>query len=304
MPKAVKSIKIQPDTKNSIPESQRPVTIGFGSVPGGTGCTTLACQFAVHAAMRNRTLAISVDRSGDLVRRLVGDMVLQIDTHWKHPEIPGLRVSYCPPEILSETHEEEDRVPDARTDLLEYLPNLSLPRIPDLIVVDLGPGQTPSFDLDFWVVPVRDQRSFRSLHEGTYPAGRKGTVFVGNADDTWRKTRLPSEELLATINARGSARFLSTTVPYSGLLQRTAEESKHIWELGEDNSCTRKRVERVCNDLLSIVHAEEQRRRLAEQMNRHLAAQLNTQTSSESEGPEGWDDRRLAEEPAKAESPI
>jgi hypothetical protein len=98
---AVKVIKLE--TTNSIPESQRPVTIGFGSVPGGTGCTTLACQFAVHAAnMRNRTLAISVDRSGDLVRRLVGDKVLQVDTHWKHPDIQGLRVSYCPPEILTE----------------------------------------------------------------------------------------------------------------------------------------------------------------------------------------------------------
>ncbi len=83
-------------------------------------------------------------------------------------------------------------------------------------------------------------------------------MFVGNGADTWRKTRLPSEELLATINARGSARFLSTTVPYSGLLQRTAEESKHIWELGADNSCTRKRVEQVCNELLSIVHREKQ----------------------------------------------
>jgi hypothetical protein len=114
---AVKVIKLE--TTNSIPESQRPVTIGFGSVPGGTGCTTLACQFAVHAAnMRNRTLAISVDRSGDLVRRLVGDMVLQVDTHWKHPDIPGLRVSYCPPEILTEEYEDEDRVPDARVDLL------------------------------------------------------------------------------------------------------------------------------------------------------------------------------------------
>jgi hypothetical protein len=297
---AVKVIKIQPETTNSIPESQRPVTIGFGSVPGGTGCTTLACQFAVHAAnMRNRTLAISVDRSGDLVRRLVGDMVLQIDTHWKHPDIQGLRVSYCPPEILVE-EEYEDRVPDARSDLLEYLPNLSLPRIPDLIVVDLGPGQTPSFDLDFWVVPVRDQRSFRSLHEGTYPAGLKGTVFVGNGADTWRKTRLPSEELLATINARGSARFLSTTVPYSGLLQRTAEESKHIWELGEDNSVTRLRVERVCNDLLSIVHREKQARLLVEEMKRHLAAQPQVPVAQDN--PTIAD--RFAEELAKADIPI
>ena len=297
---AVKVIKLE--TTNSIPESQRPVTIGFGSVPGGTGCTTLACQFAVHAARRNLTLAMSIDRSGDMVRRLVGDKVLQVDTHWKHPEIPGLRVSYCPPEILTETYEEDERGPDARVDILDYLPNISLPRIPDLIVVDLGPGQTPSFDLDYWVVPIRDQRSFRSLHEGTYPAGLKGTLFVGNAEDTWRKTRLPSEELLATINAhaRGSARFLSTTVPYSGLLQRTADESKHIWELGEDNSVTRLRVERVCNDLLSIVHREKQARLLVEEMKRHLAAQPQVPVAQDN--PTIAD--RFAEELAKADIPI
>ncbi len=295
---AVKVIKLE--TTNSIPESQRPVTIGFGSVPGGTGCTTLACQFAVHAARRNLTLAMSIDRSGDMVRRLVGDKVLQVDTHWKHPEIPGLRVSYCPPEILTETYEEDERVPDARVDILDYLPNISLPRIPDLIVVDLGPGQTPSFDLDYWVVPIRDQRSFRSLHEGTYPAGSKGTMFVGNADDTWRKTWLPSEEFRAAIKDRGSARFLSTTVPYSGLLQRTARESKHIWELGADNSCTRKRVERVCNDLLSIVHREKQARLLVEEMKRHLAAQPQVPVAQDN--PTIAD--LFAEELAKADIPI
>ena len=259
----MRAVKINLPELNSRPLFSDPVSIGFGSVPGGTGCTTLACHFAVFLArsrQRQRTLAMSADRSGDLVRRLVGDVPLLLDTHWNHPDIGRLSVSFCPQETLTESDDWEKDRSEAKVDLLAYLPNFSLPVPPDIVVVDLGPGQTPSFDLDFWVIPVRDQRSIDSVREGTFPVGRFGTLFVSNGGDSW--SPLHSEKLLGVVKECGSGLLLPTKVPNSGLLRRTAEERTHIWAVGEDDSCTRKRIERFCFDLLVHVKAEQNRRDL------------------------------------------
>ena len=118
---------------------------------------------------------------------------------------------------------------------------------PDIVVVDLGPGQTPSFDLDFWVIPVGDQRSIDSVREGTFPVGRFGTLFVSNGGDSW--SPLHSEKLLGVVKECGSGLLLPTKVPNSGLLRRTAR-SEHTFGPSAGRQLHSERIERFCFDLL------------------------------------------------------
>ena len=57
-------------------------TIGITSPCGGNGCTTLAVHLAWFAAQRRaiRTLAVSMDRTGALVRHFLPDMGLRVDS--------------------------------------------------------------------------------------------------------------------------------------------------------------------------------------------------------------------------------
>ena len=57
-------------------------TIGITSPCGGNGCTTLAVHLAWHAAHDRgiRTLAVSMDRTGALVRQFLLDGGLRVDS--------------------------------------------------------------------------------------------------------------------------------------------------------------------------------------------------------------------------------
>ena len=52
--------------------TNRPIVVGFGSVPGGTGCTTSLRNPRGHLrrAAKVYTLAISIDPSADMLRRM------------------------------------------------------------------------------------------------------------------------------------------------------------------------------------------------------------------------------------------
>ena len=108
----------------------RPIVVGFGSVPGGTGCTTLATHAATYAARQGlHTLAISIDPSADMLRRMgVDDDALYIDAHY--PKEDRLKLAFMPPEFFIH-------------DVVTALPNLGFGgevRNPDIIFLDLGPG--------------------------------------------------------------------------------------------------------------------------------------------------------------------
>ena len=69
-------------------------TIGITSPCGGNGCTTLAVHLAWHAAHDRgiRTLAVSMDRTGALVRHFLPDGGLRVDSY-AHI-LPNLDVCY------------------------------------------------------------------------------------------------------------------------------------------------------------------------------------------------------------------
>ncbi len=224
----------------------RPIVVGFGSVPGGTGCTTLAIHAATYAARQGlHTLAISIDPSADMLRRLGCDEP-RIDDHWTKEK--RLKLAFVPPE------------PHVY-DVVDYLPNLGFGGKvgnPEIIFLDMGPGVISEHVVraDFWVVPIQDSRSLESLAQRTFPLGIYQTLFVLSrmSFNTSRRLR-QSSEYLQVVN-REEALLLRSDIPSSGLLRRTASECKTIWELTSSSLTTRK-VEWFCHELLLKVGLEE-----------------------------------------------
>ena len=115
----------------------RPIVVGFGSVPGGTGCTTLAIHAATYAARQGlHTLAISIDPSADMLRRMgVDDDALYIDAHYVKED--RLNLAVMPPE-------------GATYDVRDALPNLGFGgevQNPEIIILDLGPGMASPYSV-------------------------------------------------------------------------------------------------------------------------------------------------------------
>jgi len=225
----------------------RPIVVGFGSVPGGTGCTTLAIHAATYAAHQGlHTLAISIDPSADMLRRLGCDEP-DIDGHWTKEK--RLRLAYVAPEMVY--------------DVVEYLPNLGFEvGNPEIIILDMGPGVLSGHVVraDFWVVPIQDSRSLESIEHLTFPQGISQTLFVLSRVSINTSSRLlkAAHKYLQTVN-REDAQLLHSDVPSSGLLRRTASECKTIWELTSSSLTTRK-VEWFCHELLSKVGLEKRTR--------------------------------------------
>ena len=224
--------------------TNRPIVVGFGSVPGGTGCTTLAIHAATFAARQGlHTLAISIDSSADMLRRLGCDEAC-IDGHWTKEK--RLKLAYMPLET-------------GIYDVVEYLPNLGFGGEvgnPKIIILDLGPGLiTPPLLVraDFWVVPIQDSRSLESIEQRRFPMGITETLFVLSRVPLNASRRLleSTRDCLKTVN-REKARRLNSIVPSSGLLRRTASERKTIWELTSRSLTTRK-VEGFCRELLDNI---------------------------------------------------
>ena len=224
-----------------------PIVVGFGSIPGGTGCTTLAAHTAAFAARLGlHTLGVSVDRNTDMLRRLGSDAE-DIDGHWNSRK--RLKLAHCPPDLLVEV---------GIDNIVEYLPNLGFGAMlanPELIIVDLGPAEASRLPIsaDFWVVPIMDSRSTRSLQEQTFPRGKSATLFLRTQVSFGTPHR---EEIIRLFNqqpADTTVRLMNTDLPRSGLLRQAEWECKTIWELGTPASVTRKRMDAFCNELLGIV---------------------------------------------------
>ena len=60
----------------------RPIVVGFGSVPGGTGCTTLAIHAATYAARQGCTRSPSPSIRAPTCSRRLGCDEPRIDDHW------------------------------------------------------------------------------------------------------------------------------------------------------------------------------------------------------------------------------
>ena len=224
----------------------RPIVVGFGSVPGGTGCTTLATHAATYAARQGlHTLAISIDPSADMLRRMGVDQ-LYIDAYWIKDD--QLKLAFMPPEFFIH-------------DVVTALPNLGFGgevRNPDIIFLDLGPGivQSGAVSADFWVVPIQDTRSFDSIKSRTYPQGSIRTFFVlSKVPYGDKKCLLSSVSSLVNDLPDGKAQLIYSDIPNSGLILRTQVECKTIWELSSRSQSTRD-IDYFCKKLLSLVNED------------------------------------------------
>lgn len=217
------------------PRSHRPFVIGFGSAPGGTGCTMLAMHSAVYGARQGmRTLAVSVDPTGGLLFRLGAS----------EPQASG----------LCDSDHEHLRLCWSQRGLLvrslarDFRPDL----VCDLIVIDLGPNivktKLDSVPLaDCWVIPMPDERAIRSLAFGLYPVGTKETLFVRTFSES-APSRVDIGKVFQQFPPAGPHALLHTDIPTSGLLRRTCDERKTIWELGPQSvSCHR--IDSFCREL-------------------------------------------------------
>ena len=235
--------------------TNRPIVVGFGSVPGGTGCTTLAIHAATFAARQGlHTLAISIDPSADMLRRMGVDE-LYIDAYWIKED--RLKLAFMPPPFFI-------------YDVVTSLPNLGFGGevgSPDIIFLDLGPGivQSETVRADFWVVPIQDTRSFESIRSRTYPQGRIRTFFVLSKVPYGAKKRLLSSvNDLVNELPDDKAQVIFDDIANSGLILRTEAECKTIWELSSRSQSTMD-IDYFCEKLLNLVKQDRPKDQSAEQ---------------------------------------
>lgn len=209
--------------------------VAFRSVAGGTGCTMLAAHFGTFAAECDvPTLAVSLDR-GHMFRMLAGDATPTIDGY-EETRTKNLFVAYCPIEDLREMGQS----------VAEYLPNFGLPFSPEIVVVDLGPGQAEQAyrsAADIMVVPVSDSRGLYGLETGNYPQGKLATLFV------------PNQVGLSALHsvASGSRWTIGVEIPRSRLIARAMEQYQTVWQLSRSDNITTRRLVSVCERLLSLI---------------------------------------------------
>ena len=192
-------------------------TIGITSPCGGNGCTTLAVHLAWHAAHDRgiRTLAVSMDRTGALVRHFLPDGGLRVDSY-AHI-LPNLDVCYFAVEAT----------------VSKLLPTLGLSKAnhPALIVVDLGCGMSTDLlrDVDLWLTPVADLRTMRALLDTGYPrSGQAKTYIAFNRADRGnqhaRRLLAEAEDLCSDLSV------LRTEIPHSGAVQRASGSHETVWQ--------------------------------------------------------------------------
>ena len=192
-------------------------TIGITSPCGGNGCTTLAVHLAWQASQIRgiRTLAVSMDRTGALVRQFFPDGGLRVDS--VAHILPNLDVCYF-------------AVEGAVSELLPTL-GLKADEYPSLIVVDLGSGMSSDLleDVDLWLTPVADLRTMRALLNTGYPRNGKAKTYI--AFNRAERDNQYARRLLAEAGDRCSdLSILHSEIPHSGAIQRANHRHETVWQ--------------------------------------------------------------------------
>ena len=192
-------------------------TIGITSPCGGNGCTTLAVHLAWQASQIRgiRTLAVSMDRTGALVRQFFPDGGLRVDS--VAHILPNLDVCYF-------------AVEGAVSELLPTL-GLKADEYPSLIVVDLGSGMSSDLleDVDLWLTPVADLRTMRALLDTGYPRSGKAKTYI--AFNRAERNNQYARRLLAEAGDRCSdLSILHSEIPHSGAIQRANHRHETVWQ--------------------------------------------------------------------------
>jgi CO dehydrogenase nickel-insertion accessory protein CooC1 len=191
-------------------------TIGITSPCGGNGCTTLAVHLAWFAAQRRgiRTLAVSMDRTGALVRHFLPDMGLRVDSFGRISE--ALNACYF----------------DVEATVSKLLPTLGLSKdeYPSLIVVDLGCGMSSDLltDVDLWLTPVADVRTMRALLDTGYPRSGQGKTYI--AFNRSGGSQYAKRLLAQAGDSCSDLSALRAEIPHSGAVQRASLHYETVWQ--------------------------------------------------------------------------
>ena len=198
---------------------------------GGIGKTTFSAHIAIYAAgFRIRTLAVGLDRQGDLVRWLAGgDCALQDGTSFRKGE--HLSVLYSPMEL-----------PD-REFMEDY----------ELVVVDCPPNVeiVDSLTADLWIVPLDGRLAMENLGNiyGTLRSADGEIYIVLNRCDMIGKRAL--EGLKRAAHQIPHATVRPKPIPSSAAIAKAAEYFRPVWEVPYGRKTYgAKAVRGLCDDVL------------------------------------------------------
>jgi cellulose biosynthesis protein BcsQ len=208
-------------------------SVAFYNNKGGVGKTTFAVHCALRAALhhRLRTVAVGMDRQGDILRWLSGGEAMVGDGA-VHRHSPNLAVVYSP----------------------NQQPNFKLNV--DLLVLDASPSLAlaGTVQADLVVIPVDGRLAVDDLQNALpdLTESRAKLLVVPNRADGGGKTTLAA---LRRATAKvPNIEVWSSIVPQSPALQRSADYYRPVWETpygaGSDGD---KMMRALCDDILKML---------------------------------------------------
>lgn len=205
-------------------------TIAFYNNKGGIGKTTFSVHVALYAAKHHiRTLAVGLDRQGDLCRWLAGgDCEVQDGLSFRHSDY--LHVVYSPMELPAR--------------IANY----------DLVIADCPPAIeiVDSLTADMWLVPLDGRLAMENLGN-IYPSLRrtKGAItLVLNRCDLAGKRVV--EGLREAAEQIPNAVVRGAPIPASAAIAKAAEYFRPVWEVPYGKGTHGDRaIQQLCADLLT-----------------------------------------------------
>lgn len=208
-------------------------TVAVYNNKGGVGKTTIAVHLALHAeAARLKTLAVGMDRQGDLMRWLSGgDQNIREGELFEHSK--SLKVLYSP-DVFPRGIQQND-----------------------LVIVDCPPAVevATKASADIFVVPVDGRLALQDLMnvlQSLLTAGRVLIVF--NRADAGGKTTLQAVQTAARKIPGERLVVWDEIIPDSAAIKRSAEYFKPAWDVpyGAGTSGP-EALQRLCAGI--VVHA-------------------------------------------------
>lgn len=230
------NLDVTPDSRGDAIRDIRGDTVRsvvFYNNKGGVGKTTFAVHCALRAAEyhRLRTLAIGMDRQGDVFRWLSeGEMSVQDGSVYEHS--PNLTAIYSP----------------------NRQPNLRLHA--DLAVLDSSPSLAlaGSVRADLVVVPVDGRLALEDLQNALpdlEESRAKLLVVINRADAGGARTLTALKKACSRVPR---LTVWSTPIPDSAAIKRAAEYYRPVWEVpyGETSAGSRL-MKALCDDIVSML---------------------------------------------------
>jgi len=205
-------------------------TIAIYNNKGGIGKTTFAVHLALYAAERRiRTMAIGLDRQGDLVRWLSrGEQLLQNGMVFERGKY--LQVAYSP---------------------MEVPPGL---QGFDLVIADCPPAieVVDEVDANLWLVPLDGRLALENLGNvhGTICSVDSRVMLVLNRCDMIGKRALAA--LRKAVHQVPGVTVRGTPIPATPSIARSAEYYKPVWAVPHGEGTIGDRaIQDLCKDVLT-----------------------------------------------------